>query len=295
MFPPRVVLAAVDFSEPSRIALTCAVRLSRHCGAALHVLHAEDPLLAGAASVDGVDLAQETRDELEAFVEVANPADRQTPTYHVVSGAAVDVICDIAVREGADIIVVGMHGMSGVERTMFGSTTEGVLRRADTSVLVVPESWTPPRPDAPDLTGMGPVVAAIDRSAPALAAARAGSRLASLLGTTVDAVHVVPPLSVPARWLAHADAALRERVAAAQQELTAALTNIDSEHRPRLLVQTGGIAEQLTAAVAPMPGTHPILVLGRRTHAERGGAPGRTAYRVLTLAAVPVLMYLPQD
>ena len=34
-------------------------------------------------------------------------------------------------------------------------------------------------------------------------------------------------------------------------------------------------------------------VAKRRTHAERGGAPGSIAYRVLNLAQVPVLMYLP--
>ena len=35
---------------------------------------------------------------------------------------------------------------------------------------------------------------------------------------------------------------------------------------------------------------HPLLVLGRRTRAERGATPGSTAVRVLTLAEAPVLM-----
>jgi len=35
-------------------------------------------------------------------------------------------------------------------------------------------------------------------------------------------------------------------------------------------------------------------VLGRRTRADRQGAPGATAYRVLTRARVPVLVHLPQ-
>jgi len=61
------------------------------------------------------------------------------------------------------------------------------------------------------------------------------------------------------------------------------------------MVKTGPVADELAAAVAPAGGKHPILVLGRRTHDERGGAPGATAYRILTMAAVPVLMYLPED
>jgi nucleotide-binding universal stress UspA family protein len=39
MFPPARVLAAVDFSESSRIALDCAGRLARHCDAGLHLVH----------------------------------------------------------------------------------------------------------------------------------------------------------------------------------------------------------------------------------------------------------------
>src|SRR4051794_24882001 len=33
MIPPRAVLAAPTFSEPSRVALVLAARLARHCGA----------------------------------------------------------------------------------------------------------------------------------------------------------------------------------------------------------------------------------------------------------------------
>src|SRR5688572_4137106 len=131
MFPPRAVLAAVDFSEPSRAALVYAARLARQCKAILHVLHAEDPLLAGAARAAGIDLPSETREELGAFMQDAAPAGDWAPLDHVVTGPAVDVICDIAARERADVIVIGMRGMSGAERTVFGSTTEGVLRRAD--------------------------------------------------------------------------------------------------------------------------------------------------------------------
>jgi nucleotide-binding universal stress UspA family protein len=290
MFPPRVVLAAVDFSEPSRVALVCAARLATQCGAELHVLHAEDPLLAGAAHAGGVDLTGETREELGAFMQTAAPTGDWTPIHHVVIGPAVDVIRDIAVRERADMIVIGMRGMSGVERAMFGSTTEGVLRTADTSVLVVPGSWTPPQPGSRDLAGTGPVVAGIEMSAPSLAACL----LAATLGTSVEAVHVVPPLAVPARWAAHADAALQRHVEAARADLTAAVHDLKVEYPFDLLVKTGRVADELATCVAPTRGKYPILVLGRRTHDERGGAPGTTAYRVLTMAAVPVLMYLPE-
>jgi len=295
MFPPQAVLAAVDFSEPSRVALGYAVRLARQCNATLHVLHAEDPLLAGAARAAGIDLTSETREQLDAFMQDAAPAGQWAPVHHVVTGPAVDVIRDIAARERADVIVIGMRGMSGAERTMFGSTTEGVLRKADTAVLVVPGDWTPPRPGSRDLSGTGPIVAGVELSTPALAAVRAACRLAALLGTSVEAVHVVPPLAVPARWSSHADAALQQHVETARADITAALHDVKAEYPLDLRVRTGRVADELAAAVMPVGGKHPVLVLGRRTHDERGGAPGTTAYRVLTTAPVPVLMYLPEQ
>ena len=294
MFPPRVILAAVDFSEPSRVALTFAARLAKQCEAELHVLHAEDPLLAAAAKARGVDLSGETRDELSAFMQSAAPAGDWTPIHHVITGSSVDVIRDIAVREGADVIVIGMRGMSGAQRAMFGSTTEGVLRNADTSVLVVPGDWAPPRPENPGLAGTGPIVAAVEISSSALAAARAACELAAALGAQVEAVHVVPPLAAPRRWSTHADAAVQQRVDLAKAELTAALHELTTQFPIRLQVKSGRIAETLADSVRPSPERHPVLVLGRRTHDERGGAPGSIAYRVLTLAAVPVLMYLPE-
>src|SRR5262245_17615985 len=107
MFPPRTVLAAVDFSDPSRVALTCAARMAKQCHAMLHVLHVEDPLLAGAARSAGIDLTAETRSELEAFMQRASPAAEWTPSHHVVAGSPAEAICHIAERESADLIVMG--------------------------------------------------------------------------------------------------------------------------------------------------------------------------------------------
>ena len=292
MIPPRAVFAAVDFSDASRVALAFAGRLATHTGADLHVLHADDPLLEAAARLRGVDLAHEAHDELAAFTTAAIGPAARPPHHHVVTGPAVEVICTIAERESCEVIVLGARGMSGASRMMFGSTTEGVLRRADRSVFVVPDDWMPPRPEAPGLAGMGPIVAAVDFSAPAFAAARAAAALATVLDTTVEAVHVVPPLPVPQRWSAYAESAVQRRVDESASELAHVLRGAGHDAPMPLRVVTGRVAEHLAEAVEPSPRRHPILVMGRRSYGERGGAPGSTAYRVLTLARVPVLMYL---
>jgi nucleotide-binding universal stress UspA family protein len=292
MIPPKVVLAAVDFSESARRALTFAARLARHAGARLHVVHAQDPLLANAARAAGVDIDAETRAELSVFMQRAYPAGDWSPFQEVADGPAVTVVCDTAERVNADVIVVGAHGMSGIGRLMFGSTTEGMLREADHSVFVIPDSWLPPRADADDLSGAGPVIAAVEPAPAAFAAARAARDLATLLGTSLELRHVVPAASVLSRWSGHADAAQRQRLDEARARLkdAAALRDFSPD---TIDVTSGPVAEQLAEAARERGSRRPLLVLGRRTRAERGGTPGSTAVRVLTLAEVPVLMYLP--
>src|SRR5262245_28025520 len=293
MLPPRTVLAAVDFSESSRTALIFAARLAKHASAQLHVVHVQDPLLARAARSAGIDLGAEIRAELTAFMQSAAPAGDWSPFHEVAEGSAVTVLCDIAGRENADVIVVGAHGMSGVGRVLFGSRTEGGLRPADHSVFVLPDSWTPPHPEGTDLSGIGPLVVGIEPTPPAFAAAHAARALAALLGTSIELRHVVSPPSVLSRWSAHAESAQRERLEEAQQLMDSApaLRDLNAD----VEVTVGAVAEQLADAARRTGNRHPVLVLGRRTHHERGGGPGSLATRVLALVEVPVLMYLPDQ
>jgi nucleotide-binding universal stress UspA family protein len=287
MMPPRSILAAVDFSRPSGVALDFAARLARQCQATLHVLHVEDRLLSAAAKAEGIDLTRETHEELTRFTAILH----STVHQHVVIGEASRTICDIAEREQVDLIVLGVHGMSGAAHALFGSTTEGVLQHSDTPVFVVPDTWTPPLASTSDLTGMGPVIAAVESSCTAMASATAAARLAEVLHTTVHAVHVVPALNVLERWQPHADAVIEQQITAARQEITAALTGVNRHHEIPLLVESGPVPERLAAATFAWSGQHPILVLGRHARDSRRGVPGSTAYRVLGLAKVPVLVY----
>jgi nucleotide-binding universal stress UspA family protein len=269
MIPPTRILAAVDFSDTSRVALTMAARLARQCGAELHVLYAIDPLLAAGARSAGIDLARESREELGTFAQSASPAADWAPLHHTAEGHAAEVIGATAVREGADLVVLGAHGMSGMARMAFGSTTEAVLRHAPVSVLVVPDSWTPPQPDTADLRGTGPVVAAVDFSPVSIEAARAAARLALTLQTSLELVHV------------------------ARRDLAALNDQVGAQVPVHVRAESGPVAAQLAEAAAAADGRHPLLVLGRRARAEAGYAPGETAYRALMLARVPVLLHLP--
>lgn len=294
MVPPRRVLAATDFSAPSRTALDFGARLASQCRSELHVLHVQDPLLATAAEAGGFDLIGETRQELERFVRAVG-VPRDGVHLHVVTGAAAAAVCDVAAREHVDVVVVGAHGMSGAEHAVFGSVAEGVIRRATTSVLVVPSTWIAPRAEHGGLPGLGPVIVATDLCTPSVQAAAAGCDLARALDTTVELVHVVADLPVLARWKAHADQALASRAASANEQMHALVRGLHPSVPVVVRVEQGRLAERLASVAAPTADRRPLLVLGRRAEASRSGTPGSTAYRVLMLAKVPVLVYLPPE
>ena len=294
VLPPRIILAAVDFSESSRAALTLAAHLARATGAVLRVVHAEDPLLAAAAADAHVDLATESKAELARLVEGIPPAAECAPAAFVVAGAPADVILHVARREHADLIVVGAHGMSGAGRLLFGSVTESLLLQADRSVLVVPDWWMSTGGEAGGAE-FGPLVVGVDFSEPSVLATRAAGALAERLHTSVEAIHVVAELPVPQRWAPHAERVVAERVTIARRDLAAAVGGVSLKVPFVTRVERGLVVEALTAAAMPLEGRTPILILGRRCARSKAGVPGATAYRVASLARVPVLMHRHQD
>ena len=74
-------------------------------------------------------------------------------------GDPVDLIVNLAITLGVDIIVMGSHTRSGLERVLFGSVSAKVLENAPCPVLFVPDrvrqsvqTPVPADPDAPDLS-----------------------------------------------------------------------------------------------------------------------------------------------
>jgi nucleotide-binding universal stress UspA family protein len=138
MLPPKVILTTTDFSDASRPGLVAAAQLARATGATLHVVHAEEPLLAAAARHQHLDVTAQTQGELQAFVAAAIPDQAGHVQLHIRPGRADEVIDRTAAAIGADMIVIASHGRSGVGRAVFGSVAEAVIRGAKIPVLVVP-------------------------------------------------------------------------------------------------------------------------------------------------------------
>jgi universal stress protein A len=137
------ILVAVDFSEESQCALACAAELAAKFDASLTLVHvvephfgppdADVPPLTGADS-DAEEFA-EAKLDLSALGEQMLGPCRVVETV-VRAGLAFFEITEAAKALGADLIVVGTHGYTGIKRALLGSTAEKVVRHAPCPVLV---------------------------------------------------------------------------------------------------------------------------------------------------------------
>jgi nucleotide-binding universal stress UspA family protein len=55
----------------------------------------------------------------------------------IVEGRPYEAIIETAREKGVDLIVMGSHGRTGMERLLMGSVTERVVGHADCAVLIV--------------------------------------------------------------------------------------------------------------------------------------------------------------
>lgn len=140
--PYKKVLVATDFSEQATRAVERAVDLAQHYGAVLHVVHVwEIPVTAyGPMGVTTIDLSTPIEEAAKSLLDTAIAGLRARGIQvesTLTQGVAWDGVVSLAERIGADLIIVGTHGRTGVRRVLMGSVAERVVRHAACSVLTV--------------------------------------------------------------------------------------------------------------------------------------------------------------
>lgn len=139
------VVVGFDFSHSSRAALERALALAgRAPWHYLHIVSVIDPHMAfPAVPADRVDAAYAEHVEaaihavIDGQLEDQGTDDLVRYFVHVRIGKPVKEILGIAREVGADLIVVGTKGLTGLERAMCGSTAERIVREAGCTVEVV--------------------------------------------------------------------------------------------------------------------------------------------------------------
>jgi nucleotide-binding universal stress UspA family protein len=81
------------------------------------------------------DLFEGAQKRMNEFVEQNFSGMEVEPL--VVSGEIAEKICEVAKDRGADLIIMGTHGRRGLERALFGSVAEKVVKTALCPVLTV--------------------------------------------------------------------------------------------------------------------------------------------------------------
>ena len=138
MLPIHVILHPTDFSECSGNALQLACALARDYGARLVVLHVSQPPAVGFGEAmpppDPNLMANLAMDRLNQM-DIPNPGIRAERRY--AEGDPVRMILRVAEEIHANLIVMGTHGRSGLERLLMGSVAEKALRKAPCPVVTV--------------------------------------------------------------------------------------------------------------------------------------------------------------
>jgi nucleotide-binding universal stress UspA family protein len=267
----RHILVPVDFSDLSALALRYAAMLARCSGGRITALYAErflpPPYFTEGAIEELNNRLRESRQQADAslaeFVRKHTGPDVLSES-RVVDGFPADAIRLAASQAGADLIVMGTHGHSGINRLMLGSVAEHVLRESEIPVLVVRGDWKQGE--------IKRILCPVNDSDAARQALTTATGLAKCTGAQVTVLHVKEP---------HGREAIKE--------LCAWIPEAERGRCSVTEMESGGDVAAETIALASRLGAD-MLVLGAR-HRRFFDATvlGANTVRMLRHAPCPVL------
>lgn len=138
----KKIIVPIDFSEHSEYALETAAILAKKNSAdilALHMLEMSEAIL----TRTGTDMQMETL----FFLQMAEKKFNDFLKKDYLKGLKVTPIVkhfrvfsevnDVVEEYGADLVVMGSHGASGIKEFFIGSNTEKVVRHSNIPVLII--------------------------------------------------------------------------------------------------------------------------------------------------------------
>ena len=197
MRPFTSILCAVDFSDEARHALDHAVLLAKWYEARLTGVFVYTPVFAPVPDfalpglVTSPGLTDPGRAALdEQLADFLRPAASSgvTPERRLAVGNAAPEILRTAEEIGADLLVMGTHGVGGFQHLLLGSVAEKVLRKAACPVLTVP-----PRVRATSLLPFRRLLCPVDFGDPSRAAVGLARSIAAEGDSDLVLLHVLEP------------------------------------------------------------------------------------------------------
>lgn len=140
----KKVLVPIDFSENSNQILQEGIWIAQKFDARVEVVFVAQTIQDYSDFFEPhmpiiqfeEDLVASAREKMKAFVE-----ENVEPGYRcetrVLAGDVAEVILEHAADENFDLIVMGTHGYKGLEKILFGSVAEKVVKMAPCPVLTI--------------------------------------------------------------------------------------------------------------------------------------------------------------
>ena len=290
------VLCPIDFSDATRGSIRYAAAIADHFHSRLVALAVEDPLL-----TEAMDLAtgvvwtpEDTRRELRTFVEAALDGCALQPAaleYAVAVGKPAREILRAAADHAAGLIVMSTHGLTGMRKLFFGSTTERVLRETTVPVLTTPATEAGPKSVA-DISGLiRRILVPVDGSPASLTQVQIARSISEILHAPMVLTHVVEPVQSPLAARLHLRNIELERRARAEDALADLLATVPRDLKAEALVAYGDPAEEVVKVARDRQAQ--LLVIGLHSTPLMGPRMGSVTYRVLCLTPALVLALPP--
>jgi nucleotide-binding universal stress UspA family protein len=266
------ILCPIDFSEASSGALRYAAALATHFATRLIVLAVEDPLLTEALDLGAgvVWNPDDCKREMQQFAGKTFGEDAAILAlleYEVAVGKPAPEILRVARERSCDLIVISTHGLTGMRKLFFGSTTERVLRETTRPVLV-----TPPHDPGQTEVARG---------------------IADALGVPLIVLHVVEPLKTRLAARLHGSRIESNRRALAEDGLNTLLATSTHRINAEALVAYGDPAEEVAKVARDRQAG--LIVMGLHGSPLMGPRMGSVTYRILCLAHTLVLALPPNN
>ena len=138
----KKIVLPVDFTDISPIIAKYAKELGKKLDAEIIVIYiVEDLSSYEGLYVDPATIAEienklidGAKESMEDFIN-KNFSDYPKVKKVIDKGDVIEKIIEVAEKEEADLIVIGSHGRKGLDKILFGSVAEGVIKKSPIPVL----------------------------------------------------------------------------------------------------------------------------------------------------------------
>jgi nucleotide-binding universal stress UspA family protein len=259
--------------------LAFAGALARKLDASLYVVHAHrwDAPMEFTSAQTGLVLAEQrmsaaaARDDLERFV--TKTAGVAPAGCAVLEKDPVEAIVGYSAEVGADLLVLGTHGRTGVQRLVYGSVAEEITRRVGVPALSIRGSTA----DASQSDLFGRIVCPVNFTEPARQGLEYAAAVAVAFGSELILIHAM-------------ESGNRKSEDALNDDLCAMIPDGAREHCTyKILLRKGDAAAQTIAAASESSADLIVIGADRKPFLETVLV-GTTTERVMRYAPIPVLV-----